>query len=269
MAKATAAAAKKSTGKTGTVASALQKMRSAWKDAEAKSGFQQVPDGTYQCRIESASIGRSKQKKRLQVGWDLVIVNGEYANQHLFKYDGIDSPENLEWLKGTLTNLGVEIPDDITELPATLAELEGTYCEVTSKTKDEFQNVYINEALEGPDEDEDEEASEEEGDEDEDEDEEEEEAPPAKSKGKKAAAKDEEDEEDEDEEDESDEEDDESDDEDESDESDEEDDDEDDSDDEEDDDDEEDEEDEEPAPKKKSASAKAKAMSKSKKKTGR
>ncbi len=155
----------------------LAKMKKAWKKAETREGFPTVPDGTYECRIDAATVAKSKgTTKRLQVGFQLTIVSGDQANRKLNKYDGIETEENIEWLKGSLASLDVDVPDDISELPDVLASLEGTGCEVTVKTKDEFQNVYFNGPIELDDaEDEDDEEEEDEDEEDEDDDDEDEE----------------------------------------------------------------------------------------------
>ncbi len=188
------------------VKSDLNKLKKTWKKAETREGFPVVPDSVYDCRIDTATVGKAKGSKRLQIVYGLTIANGDQAGRKLGKYDGLETEENLEWAKGTLASLDADVPDDISELPDILESLQGTGVEVTVKTKDEFQNVYFNgpidleddddeEEDEVEDEDEEEEDEEEEDDDedededDDDDDEEEEEEEKPKRRRKKPAKK--------------------------------------------------------------------------------
>lgn len=159
-----------------TVQGALRRLKGAWKKAEAKVGFSPVPDSTYQCRIDDATLELSKSSKRPQISYALTVANGDFQNRKLWKRDGIDGEEQLEWTKGTLETLGLDIPEDIEGLPEILEDVPGLYVEVTVKTKDEFQNIYFNELIEDVEDagEEEEESEDEEGEEEEEEAEEEE-----------------------------------------------------------------------------------------------
>ena len=132
---------------TKTVASALKGLKGAWKKAEARVGFSPVPDGQYQARIDNAVLELSKSSKRPQISYELTIVSGEYENRKLWKRDGIDGEEQLEWTKGTLETLDLEIPDNINDLPDCIDGAKGLGVEITVRTKEEFQNIYFNELL--------------------------------------------------------------------------------------------------------------------------
>lgn len=121
----------------------LAKMQAAWKKAQPKEGFENIPDGAYNAKIEKAFIGKSKAG-RLQATFEMKIAGGELSGKTFNRFAGIDTPENLEWLKGDLVKLDVEPPDDITDLPAILDGLAGTYVSVQVKTKGEYANYYFN-----------------------------------------------------------------------------------------------------------------------------
>lgn len=130
-----------------TVQSQLKKMQKAWGTAEAKSGFVPLDDGTYQVRIDEATIKESKTSKRLQVEWALAVLTGDAQGRTVKKFDGIDDEESISWFKGGLERLEVECPDEILELGEVLESLQGTGAEITVKTRDEYQNIYFNEVI--------------------------------------------------------------------------------------------------------------------------
>lgn len=119
---------------------------------EEKS-FGDVPDGKYQVKIMSAQINRSKSKGRLQCSWQLAILNTGYRGRYLFKHDGMENEESLAWFRNGLNRLGMEWPANGRELAQKLQELEGSYAQVTARTKEgnTIQNVYFDKALDAND----------------------------------------------------------------------------------------------------------------------
>jgi len=133
----------------------LETIDDMWSQTEAKEGFGNLPDGKYQVQIhitpsEGENIGINHSKNgRLQCTWELTVAGGEYINRKAWKRDGLDNEENIGWFKGGIKKLGVEPPSSSKDLPDVLAALEGTFAEVTIKTKagSDFANVYFNKAL--------------------------------------------------------------------------------------------------------------------------
>lgn len=125
----------------------LKNLAAGWGEIEVHEGFGEVPEGKYTCLIKSVVIGRSKKSERLQASFDLVVAEGEFVNRHIFKHDGLETAQNLSFMRTTLHRLGIEWPASPEELPETLADLAGTYCEVQIKEKGEFMNCYINKAI--------------------------------------------------------------------------------------------------------------------------
>ena len=98
-------------------ANPLSGLKKAWKKAPAMAGLSTWPDGDYAVRIDSITIGKSKgESKRMQCVWGLVGVTESVEGKKLSKFDGLDSEEGIGYFKGTLENLGVDIPDNITKL---------------------------------------------------------------------------------------------------------------------------------------------------------
>ena len=60
----------------------LKNMEAAWQGTTAKesTGFTEVPEGDYQCKVESAQIKDGKQGQPI-LHWGLRILSGEYAKR--------------------------------------------------------------------------------------------------------------------------------------------------------------------------------------------
>lgn len=205
--------------KMANVAKELKALSKHWKSSEAREKADGVPDGTYQAKVTSAGVNRSKNG-RLQTYYYFKIVAGKQKGRTCSKYDGLETPENISWLKATLKTMGVKVPKDIVKLPDILEKLEDELVVIQVKTNGDFKNVYINKKIDSLDDDIDEEDEDEEDvedddeeseddeeeleddedddsdDSDDDEDEDEEDEKPAKKKKKKKADKDDDEEDD-------------------------------------------------------------------------
>lgn len=111
--------------------------------------FGEIPDGAYVIRIDSATFNHSKASGRKQLSWQLGIVDGDFKGRKLFKHDGMETPDQLSWIRGSLGRLGHEWPPTFAELQAVVTSLVGTYATITAKTKSgsDIQNIYFNEAV--------------------------------------------------------------------------------------------------------------------------
>lgn len=157
----TAQSSKKSSGKVD-MKSAMANVKKFWKKAKTAaieapdSGIQEYEDGRYLARLMSASICKSGSG-RTQVDFDWKFVDGEYAGKHKHNYQGIENEKNIEFLLLDLKRLGFDIDElDDDELPELLAGIGKAkphlLARIALKTKNDFQNVYINELLEDDDE---------------------------------------------------------------------------------------------------------------------
>lgn len=120
----------------------LADLESAWDEAEEKSGGE-ITDGTYQARVTGAKIGKSKASGRLQVAWEFTIISGEFKNRKAWTYSGLETKENLGWLKTMLARLKLSIPKKLTDLPEILEAAIGLTAEIRLKTKGDFQNLHV------------------------------------------------------------------------------------------------------------------------------
>ena len=169
------------------VAKELKKMAKMWSKTEAKqaAGFAKLPDAEYVCRLIEMTVGRSK-KGRLQVASKFKVVKPKDAKgKETMTFHGIENENNIAYFKGYAEVLGLELPDDVEDLPDAVASFMEEFDDnvtVRLKTNGDYQNLSIV-AVGDTKIDEDEET--EEGEEEETEEEEEEKPKKKKSKDKK------------------------------------------------------------------------------------
>lgn len=126
----------------------LKNMEEAWQGTTAKesAAFTEVPDGDYQCKVETAQIKDGKQGLPI-LHWGLRILSGEHAKRMVFKPQRL-IPESLPYLKADLELLGI-CPEKISDLEARLpfaldAVVDIRIKNTTRKDGSLFQNVYFN-----------------------------------------------------------------------------------------------------------------------------
>ena len=131
---------------TSEIAKSLRTLRSTWKDTEPRTGFVTVPDNDYLAKLVDMEVTLSKNK-RIQVVSTFRIADGKHKKTEIKKFDGIDSDVSISWFKGYCEVLGLEIPEDLMELPDVLEEFVGDNKDelfrLTLKTKDEYQNITV------------------------------------------------------------------------------------------------------------------------------
>lgn len=137
---------------------ALANAQKHWKGArkrvsEDTGGFQEYDDGRYLGRLVSAKIGQSQSSNRLQVDFGWKFEDGQYEGKIKHNYQGLETEDNLFFLGRDLEKLGYELPDDLTELPAILADIEKSkpMADIVLKTKGDFQNLYVRKVYSGDD----------------------------------------------------------------------------------------------------------------------
>lgn len=159
------------------IAKSLKKLSKTWSKAEARTGGSQVKDGEYTAELVSMTIGTSKNG-RLQVAEKYKITSGgKMKGKEITTYQGIESEQNIAYFKGHCEVLGVEIPDDMEDLPDALESFVDDNAEEFSirvKTNDGgYQNVTVVGTADGESSEESEESEEEEENEEEENEEEE------------------------------------------------------------------------------------------------
>lgn len=101
-----------------------------------------VPDGKYQVVVDKVEITTSKAGNPM-LKWQLKIVSGQHSGRMLWRNNVIASKENLKWLKTDLHTAGVDL-EKLSDLPSHLNDLLDVALEVTKRTRDENENIYLN-----------------------------------------------------------------------------------------------------------------------------
>jgi len=130
------------------VAKSLKKLSKTWAKTEAKqaSGFPKLEDGKYIVNLKEMKVGMSK-KGRLQVATLFKVVKPKEAKgKEKMAFHGLENENNISYFKGFAEVLGLEVPDDIEDLPAAVEsfveDFEDTIT-IEVKTKGDFQNVSV------------------------------------------------------------------------------------------------------------------------------
>lgn len=124
--------------------SILKGLKSAWEDAEPITA-NTIKDGDYVAKIESMEVNISKNK-RPQVVTKFVIADGKFKGKDKLRFDGIDNDTSMSFFKGFAETLGIDLPEDITELPEILEDFVNSFdalVNISLKTKGDYQNVFV------------------------------------------------------------------------------------------------------------------------------
>lgn len=131
-------------GKNKELAKELKALQSQWKQAEPRT-FSTISDGDYVAKISEMSVETSKSG-RIQVVTTFKIADGKMKGKEVKKFDGIASEQNMAFFKGYCEVLGLEISEDLTELPEALDEFVSDFkslVNIAAITKDEYQNIRV------------------------------------------------------------------------------------------------------------------------------
>ncbi len=134
----------KNKNKVNEVNDTLVNLESAWSESEPKV-FASIPDGDYLGKLVNMEIGFSKNN-RLQVVSEFEIADGKYKGKTLKKFDGLKDEVNMSFFKGYCEVLGIDIPDNISDLPDVLSNFTDDFnslVNIVVKTKDEYTNIYV------------------------------------------------------------------------------------------------------------------------------
>jgi hypothetical protein len=132
----------------------LAQYREVFENAEVteERNYEDLPDGTYQMRVEEVRFGESKKTQRPQLVWTLAVVApAAHANRKHWHYRGIADDNGIEWMKKELANAGMDVHGmDVRDIPDHLEDILDNIIEVQIRTRGEYRNTYINRVVSGP-----------------------------------------------------------------------------------------------------------------------
>jgi len=106
-----------------------------------------LPDGVYQVSLSSIRITRSKASNRLQTVMEFMVETGEERGAYIRKYCGMETAENLDYLTRDLRVLGIK-QFKWSNVVEKFIGIIDKYYEIELKTKNGYQNVYIQREIE-------------------------------------------------------------------------------------------------------------------------
>lgn len=104
------------------VSKELKSLSKTWQKTEAKQGGggNKLEDGEYTFKILSMEVGKSK-KGRLQVAIKYKIRKPkESKGKETMTFHGLENENNIAYFKGLAEVIGLELPDDMEDLPEAL-----------------------------------------------------------------------------------------------------------------------------------------------------
>jgi len=107
--------------------------------------FDEIPDGKYNVNVDKVELSESKAGKPM-LKWTFKIIAGDFKGRKMWKYNMIEA-EKLSWLKKDLAKAGMKLAK-LSELEGQLESLLDTKLEITKKTKNDFDAIYINAKIE-------------------------------------------------------------------------------------------------------------------------
>lgn len=115
-------------------------------------GFDPVPDGTYQVRVEKAQLLRSKAGNPM-LKWEMVILAPSSVGRRLWHHNMLHTEQSLGFTKRDLAYCGIVL-DRLSSLHNRLNELLDIVIEIQAvttldkKNGEDRQNIYIVRKLE-------------------------------------------------------------------------------------------------------------------------
>ena len=111
------------------------------KEADQQGGS--VPDGRYRCKVTSAELTESKGSGRDQINlFTEVVEEGDYQNQSIGVFLGLDEEQSLPWTIAALRRTGFKIGEDpAQEIIDAVNSLNEDLPEVAIRVKKGFGNL--------------------------------------------------------------------------------------------------------------------------------
>ena len=122
----------------------LVKLQDKWSEALAITRAS-IPDDDYLFKLISIKVGFSKNR-RFQAVSKFEVADGTYSGKEILKFDGLVDEVSLGFFKGYCEILGIEITENMSELPDILNEFVEQFSGLitaTVKTKGEYTNIYV------------------------------------------------------------------------------------------------------------------------------
>lgn len=125
--------------------------------SKASSSTSNVVAGKYIFKIESAKYNDGDKGPSIREILKVTGGNEEFIGETVSVFNNLSTEQNMSFFKQKLQRLGIDIPEDFTEIEdgTVCEEMEGVTFEGELKIKNGFVNVYVNRLVDADDEDDD------------------------------------------------------------------------------------------------------------------
>ena len=127
------------------VAKELKSLKKSWEETDPATGGSNVPVDDYVAKLAGMEIGFSKAGN-LQVVVTFKIYDGKYKGKEVKSFQGISTDVGISFFKGFCEVIGLEYPEDPTELPEAIDSFMENFDELVNIAvveKDGYVNVRI------------------------------------------------------------------------------------------------------------------------------
>ena len=135
-----------------TIQQKLKALQKDWKNTEARTGYEDLPNGDYEGVIKNAVLGLTKDENnpKLMATYTIEVTEGDFKGRTQYKRQMVETADNIAFAKGDLDVIDVDAPDNIADLGETFEqEVVGLAILFSIVHNKEFVNVYFRERLEG------------------------------------------------------------------------------------------------------------------------
>lgn len=124
---------------------------------KASSSTSNVVAGKYIFKIESAKYNDGDKGPSIREILKVTGGNEEFIGETVSVFNNLSTEQNMSFFKQKLQRLGIDIPEDFTEIEdgTVCEEMEGITFEGELKIKNGFVNVYVNKLVDADDEEDD------------------------------------------------------------------------------------------------------------------
>ena len=127
------------------VAKELKNLRKSWEETEPATGGSNVPLADYVAKLAGIELGFSKAGN-LQAVITFKIYDGKYKGKEVKSFQGLSTDVGISFFKGFCEVVGLEYPEDPTELPEAIDSFMGDFDELVNIAvveKDGYVNVRV------------------------------------------------------------------------------------------------------------------------------
>ncbi|MHB1462038.1 MAG: DUF669 domain-containing protein [Armatimonadota bacterium] len=110
--------------------------------AAQEQGFDDLPEGKYQVKVEMVELVRTKAKHEPMLKWTFKVIAPSCVGRLLWK-NTVISHDNMKYLKTDLHTCGLDLVN-LTDLPGRLHELLDMTLEINKRIKGGNDQIYIN-----------------------------------------------------------------------------------------------------------------------------